>query len=120
MSWPLAGCVSLTQNTVFVCAQLVLCNHLKYVYTIYVYKYSSVYLPPHSHLAQPQENRSQIEVKLERSLSQRPTRNELIQRHIMVDRRQWDKEMEDRRVSLERKLSRRPTVKELRERRILM
>ena len=65
--------------------------------------------------------RADVESKLIRQLSQRPTKIELQQKNIIPrDKSVRDQEFEDRKVLLERKLSRRPTVKELRDRRILM
>ena len=70
---------------------------------------------------QTPEIRADIESKLSRQLSQRPTKMELQQKNIIPrDKSVRDQEFEDRKVLLERKLSRRPTVKELREKRILM
>lgn len=65
--------------------------------------------------------RANIESKLLRQLSQRPSKTELQQKNIIPrEKSVRDQEFEDRKVILERKLSRRPTVKELRDRRILM
>ncbi len=70
---------------------------------------------------QTPEIRADIESKLIRQLSQRPTKIELQQKNIIPrEKSVRDQEFEDRKVLLERKLSRRPTVKELREKRILM
>lgn len=70
---------------------------------------------------QPTQQRAAVEVKLERRLSQRPSRNELYQRNIIHSEKSMkEQQFEERKVFLERKLSRRPTVKELRERNILI
>ena len=76
----------------------------------------------HTHTpAIPPEQRSSVETRLERSLSQRPSKNELQQRNIIrQDQQLRDQQFEERKAFLERKLSRRPTVKELRDKHILM
>lgn len=70
---------------------------------------------------QSPQQRSDIESKLIRRLSQRPPKLELQQRNIIPEEKGLrDQQFEDRKTFLERKLSRRPTVKELREKRILI
>ena len=65
--------------------------------------------------------RTALESRLNRHMSQRPTKDELHQRNIIpMEQRMREQQFEDRKVVLERKLSRRPTVKELREMKILM
>eukprot|EP00731_Ephydatia_muelleri_P031609 Em0023g116a len=69
----------------------------------------------------PVDQRVELESKLARRLSQRPSRIELEQRNILpAEKPERDQQFEDARVTLERKLSRRPTVKELRELKILI
>lgn len=88
-------------------------------HSIWYYYYSSFLLSVPA--VQTPEIRANIESKLIRQLSQRPTKIELQQKNIIPrDKSVRDQEFEDRKVLLERKLSRRPTVKELREKRILM
>lgn len=66
-------------------------------------------------------NRSEIENKLDRKLSLRPTPKELEQRNILhtMSQDELRKQIEETKKLLVRKLSYRPTIQELREKRII-
>lgn len=65
--------------------------------------------------------REEIEIKLDRKLSLRPTPRELEQRNILHTKTQEEikKEIEETKKMLVRKLSYRPTIQELRDKRII-
>lgn len=65
--------------------------------------------------------REEIEIKLDRKLSLRPTPKELEERNILHTRSQeeWKKELEETKKMLVRKLSYRPTIQELKDKRII-
>ncbi len=65
--------------------------------------------------------REEIEIKLDRKLSLRPSARELEQRNILHSKTQEEinKEKEETKKMLVRKLSYRPTIQELRDKRII-
>ena len=65
--------------------------------------------------------REEIEIKLDRKLSLRPTPKELEERNILHTKSQeeWKKEIEETKKMLVRKLSYRPTIQELKDKRII-